>query len=55
MDIDLNENLLECHPDAKEEIDKLLPEEPLLDELAITAYVDSDHVHDKATNYSVTG
>ena len=54
MDIDLTEKLSECYPDAKEEIDEKLPE-PLLDELAITAYVDSDHAHDKATRRSITG
>jgi hypothetical protein len=48
------EELCEAYPDAYEEVDANLPE-PLLDELAITVFVDSDHAHDKVTRRSVTG
>jgi hypothetical protein len=48
LDIDLIEKLAEHYPDAEEEIDDKVPE-PLLDELKITAYVDNDHAHDKAS------
>ena len=54
MGIDLTEKLSEYYPDAKEEIDEKLPE-PLLDELAITAYADSNYAYDKATYRSITG
>ena len=54
LDIDLTEKLAEHYPDAKEEIDDKVPE-PLLDELKITAYVDSDHAHDKVSRRSMTG
>ena len=54
IDIDLGEKLFEHYPNAKEEIDEKLPD-PLLDELAITAYVDSNHAHDKATHRSMIG
>ena len=53
IDIDLGEKLSEHYPDANEEINKKLSD-PLLDELAITAYVDSDHTHDKVTCRSMT-
>ena len=54
LDVDLTEKLEEFYPDSKEEIDEKVPE-PLLDELKITAYVDSDHAHDKVTRRSMTG
>ena len=53
IDIDLGEKLSEHYLDAKEKINKKLPD-PLLDKLAITAYVDSDHTHDKVTCRSMT-
>jgi hypothetical protein len=42
------------YPDSKEEIDVNLPK-PLITEMSITAFVDSDHAHDKITRRSVTG
>ena len=44
----------EEYPDAAEEVDTNLPI-PLVEELAITAFVDSDHAHDKITRRSITG
>ena len=40
--------------DALEEIDLALPN-PLMDELPLTVFVDSDHAHDKITRRSITG
>ena len=54
IDIDLGEKLSEHYLDAKEKINKKLPD-PLLDKLAITAYVDSNYAHNKATCQSMTG
>ena len=48
------ESFKEEYPDAVEEIDANLPT-PLVDELAITMFVDSDHAHDKVTRRSITG
>ena len=42
------------YPDSCEEIDVNLPE-PLIDEIKITTFVDSDHAHDKITRRSITG
>ena len=42
------------YPEAVEEVDTTLPK-PLVDELLISTFVDSDHAHDKATRRSVTG
>eukprot|EP00957_Ditylum_brightwellii_P149651 11395598-Ditylum_brightwellii.AAC.1 len=44
----------ECYPEAEESINDQLPK-PFFDELAITTYVDSNHVHDKLTRRSITG
>eukprot|EP00957_Ditylum_brightwellii_P180623 13758642-Ditylum_brightwellii.AAC.1 len=44
----------EHYPEAEESIDDQLPK-PFFDELAITAYVDSDHAHNKLTRRSITG
>jgi len=41
------------YPDATEEIDKV--PKPLVAEMDITAFVDSDHAHDKVTRRSITG
>jgi hypothetical protein len=54
LDIDLTEKLAEHYPDAEEEINDKVPE-PLLDELKITACVDSDHAHDKVSRRSING
>eukprot|EP00957_Ditylum_brightwellii_P070971 5393211-Ditylum_brightwellii.AAC.1 len=54
LDVDLSAQLRDQYPEAEEEVDKNVPE-PLFDELAITAYVDSDHAHDKVTRRSITG
>ena len=43
----------EGYPDACEEVDVNVPER-LIDKLAITVFVDSDHAHDKVTRRSVT-
>ena len=46
--------LHEFYPEAAEEIDKKVPT-PLMKEMEITAFVDSDHAHDKLTRRSITG
>ena len=51
---DYTEIFKEFYPDAAEEIDVKIPN-PLVDELEITALVDLDHAHDKATRRSMTG
>ena len=42
------------YPDAAEELDANLPP-PLVEEISITAFVDSDHAHDKVTRRLITG
>lgn len=54
MNIDYTKEFKEFYPDASEEVDAKIPE-PRVDELAITAFVDSDHAHDKVTRRSMTG
>jgi len=54
LEIDISKKLLEQYPDAMEQKDDKLPM-PLFDELAISAYVDSDHAHDKVSRRSITG
>ena len=44
----------DSYPDASEEIDVKLPI-PLIDEIEITGFVDSDHAHDRITRRSITG
>ena len=51
---DFTQLLSDFYPDAKEEIDTNLPP-PLIDEIEITAFIDSDHAHDKITRRSITG
>ena len=48
------EEFKEEYPEAVEEIDDYLPPQ-LVDELAITVFVDSNHTHDKVTRWSITG
>jgi hypothetical protein len=43
-----------AYPDAAEEIDSKVPVAKI-DELEITAFIDSDHAHDKMTRRSITG
>ena len=50
----LEEDFQQEYPEAAEEIDPRLPP-PLVDELEITVFVDSDHAHDKVTRQSITG
>ena len=50
----LVEDFKEEYPGDVEEIDDYLPP-PLVDELAITVFVDSDYAHDKVTRRSTTG
>ncbi len=54
LEIDIFKKLMERYPDAKEQNDNKLPV-PLFDELAVSAYVDSDHAHDKVSRRSITG
>lgn len=54
LDLDFTEIFKEFYPDAAEEIDEKLPKGHI-DELEITAFVDSDHAHDKVTRRSITG
>ena len=42
--------LKEQYPDAAEEIDTKIPI-PKVDQIQITAFVDSDHAHDKVTRF----
>ena len=51
---DFTSLLQELYPNATEELDTALPP-PLMNELDITAFVDSDHAHDKVTRRSITG
>ena len=51
---DFTKEFQSFYPDASEEIDPRCPE-PLVDELEVTAFVDSDHAHDKVTRRSITG
>ena len=48
------EDFEEEYPEAVEDIDADLPN-PLVEELAITMFVDSNHAHEKATLQSITG
>ena len=50
----LMEDFKEEQTEAVEEIDADIPN-PLVEELAITVFLDSDHAHDKATRRSITG
>ena len=52
--VDYTKELESRYPDSYEEIDVNLPQ-PLIDELRITTFVDSDHAHDKVTRRSITG
>eukprot|EP00957_Ditylum_brightwellii_P136059 10376375-Ditylum_brightwellii.AAC.2 len=54
LEVDLSTKLKDQYHDAQEHIDKKVPT-ALLNELAITAYVDSNHAHDKITQRSITG
>jgi len=53
LNINLPELLKDQYPDAVEEIDCKVPK-PLVNEMEITAFVDSDHAHDKVTRRSIT-
>ena len=50
----LVEEFKEEYPEDVEDIDGCLPP-PLVNELVITVFVDSDHAHDKVTRRSITG
>ena len=54
LDFDYSKEFKDLYPDAHEELDARLPE-PLVDEMNITVFVDSDHAHDKITRRSITG
>jgi hypothetical protein len=54
LEKDYSKSLAEEYPESTEEIDANLPK-PLIDEISITTFVDSDHAHDKITRRSVTG
>ena len=54
LEKDFSKSLCEDYPEASEEIDAKLPT-PKISEISITAFVDSDHAHDKVTRRSVTG
>lgn len=54
LEKDFSKTLCEEYPDSTEEIDAKLPS-PKVSEISITAFVDSDHAHDKVTRRSVTG
>ena len=53
--LDFVEMFKNNYPDATEEVDSKVPA-PMIDKLEITAFVDSDHAHDKKTQTrSITG
>ena len=54
MNLDFTQIFHAQYPDATEEIDTNLPP-PLVEEIEITAFVDSDHAHDLVTRRSITG
>ena len=51
---DSKQELGALYPDATEELYANLPT-PLMEEISITVFVDSDHGHDKVTRRSITG
>ena len=51
LELDYVDLFKDVYPDAAEEIDGNIPE-PMIDELEITAFVDSDHAHDLKTRRS---
>ena len=48
------QELGDLYPDAAEELDANLPT-PLVEDISITVFVDSDHGNDKLTRRSITG
>ena len=54
MDAEIAEELEKAYPDATEEVDVNVPE-PVVEEMEISVFVDSDHAHDKITRRSMTG
>ena len=54
LEKDYSTSLRKDYPESTEEIDAQLPA-PLVEEISITTFVDSDHAHDKITRRSVTG
>ncbi len=54
LEKDFSKTLGQEYPDSTEEINAKLPS-PKVGEISITAFVDSDHAHDKVTRRSVTG
>ena len=51
---DFTKELGDLYPEAAEELNTNLPT-PLVKEIIITVFVDSDHGHDKITRRSITG
>ena len=51
---DFTQKLGALYPNAAKELDANLPT-PLMEEISITVFVDSDHGHDKVTRRSITG
>ena len=51
---DFTQELGNLYPHSAEELDANLPT-PLVEEISITVFVDSDHVHEKVTRRSITG
>jgi len=54
LELNFQDLLKNQYPDAVEEIDCKVPK-PLVEEMEISAFVDSDHAHDKVTRRSITG
>lgn len=54
LDVDYTEVFKEQCPDTVEEIDPNVPK-PLVKEMEMCAFVDSDHAHDRVTRRSITG
>jgi len=54
LGLDFTKVFKDQYPDAREELDVNLPN-ALVDEMALTVFVDSDHAHDKVSRRSITG
>ena len=54
LNFDFMELFKEVYPDAAEDIDTKVPV-PMINELEITMFVNSDHAHDRSTRRSITG
>ena len=54
LEEDLMDRFKDTYPDADEALDPEVPE-PLVQEITLTCFVNSDHAHDKVMRWSITG